>query len=417
MPALADWLARQERAHARSIDLTLDRVRTVATRLALGRPECPTFIVGGTNGKGSTVAWIDGLLRRSGVRSGAFTSPHLVCYNERITVDGEPVSDDELVTAFERIEAARDALTLTFFEYNTLAALAVFRERNVGAIVLEVGLGGRLDATNLVDADVAVLCSVGLDHTEWLGPTRADIGREKAGIFRAGRPVVLATGDMPASVFEAIDALGARAWVSGRDFTVVPAGDDHWSLLAPPWRFEDLPPPSMPGLVQRDNAAAAIVAVCAAGLVPSPQAVRRTLREVMIPGRFQVVPGDVEWIVDVAHNEPAAAVLAAALATRPAHGRTIAVAGFLADKDVAAIGRRVAGVVDAWVLATLPPPRGLDAADVARHLNVEPLAVAADVASACRLARAGARRGDRIVAFGSFLVAGPVLEWLGLYSA
>ncbi|MGE0581218.1 MAG: bifunctional tetrahydrofolate synthase/dihydrofolate synthase [Steroidobacteraceae bacterium] len=415
MRTLAGWLELQQRDHPRSIDLGLVRVGRVARALDLGRTRVPTYIVGGTNGKGSTVALLDAMLRAAGILAGAFTSPHLVRYNERIRVAGVEVPDEELVAAFEAIEQARGDTTLTYFEYSALAALWIFRQRRVDAQVLEVGLGGRLDATNLVDADVAVLCSVGDDHHEWLGPTLEDIGREKAGIFRPGRPAVLGSPTLPASVFREIERIGAVAQVARREFDW--DSGERWNWRSARRSFADLPRPALAGDAQFGNAATAIAALEAGPVAISREAIARALGQVSLPGRFQVVPGEVEWILDVAHNVPAAAALADNLAARPAGGRTLAVAGFLDDKDVAGIGRVLRERFDGWVLATLPPPRGLDAQQVAARLAIAPGSfVACDsVAEGCAHARAAARPGDRIVAFGSFHVVGPSLEWLRLY--
>ena len=416
MRTLEGWLELQQRAHPRSIDLGLERAGKVARSLGLERARVPTFIVGGTNGKGSTVALLDSMLRAAGIATGAFSSPHLVRYNERIHVGGAPVPDGEIVAAFEAIERARGATTLTYFEFSTLAALLVFHERAVGAQVLEVGLGGRLDATNLVDADVAVLCSVGSDHHEWLGPTLEDIGREKAGIFRRGRPAIIATPAMPASVFSEIGRIGAVAQVARRAYDWRPRGA-RWDWWSAGRTLAGLPRPALAGDTQFGNAAAAIAALDASVFRVPHEAVAQGLAQVRLPGRFQVVPGEVEWILDVAHNVPAATELAHNLAARPAQGRTLAVAGFLDDKDVAGIGNALRGRFDEWFLATLPPPRGLEARQGADRLapGDVPLATCGSVAEACARARAAARPGDRGVAFGAFHVVGPALEWLGLY--
>lgn len=413
---LAVWLELQQRGHPRSIDLGLERVGRVAQALGVAGRRVPTFIVGGTNGKGSTVALLDAMLRAAGLATGVFSSPHLVRYNERIHLGGAEVSDAELVRAFEAIEQVRGDTSLTYFEYSALAALLLFRDHEVAVQVLEVGLGGRLDATNLIDADVAVLCSVGADHHEWLGPTLEDIGREKAGIFRSGRPAVLGSPALPASVFAEIARMGALAHVAQRDFDWEVHGL-RWHWRSAQRTLEDLPRPALAGEVQFRNAATAIAAL-EAGPIPVPrEAIVRGLEGVRLPGRFQIVPGEVEWILDVAHNAPAAGELARNLASRPVRGRTIAVAGFLDDKDVGAIGRALAGRIDAWVVTALPPPRGLDAARVVERLAPEsvPLALCESVAAACECARAAAVCGDRIVVFGSFHVVGPALEWLRLY--
>jgi dihydrofolate synthase/folylpolyglutamate synthase len=416
MPSLADWLERQERSHPSAIDLGLTRVRDVAQRLRLLPPPHPVFTVGGTNGKGSTVAFLDMLLRVAGKRCGRFTSPHLTRYNERVCIDGVEARDQELIGSFERIDAARGDVTLTFFEYNTLAALDVFRRAAVDVAVLEVGLGGRLDSTNIVDADVAVVCSIGVDHVDWLGHSVEGIGREKAGIFRRGRPAVLGTADMPRSVFEVIEANGARGVVPGRDYRVTTHAGG-WDFEGLGLSLRGLPLPAIAGGQQLANAATALAAIAVSGLVPAltHEQVSRALRDTHIRGRFQVHPGEVEWVLDVAHNVPAALGLRDNLATLPAR-RTLAVCGILGDKDIGGIVAALAPVIDDWVLAGLTGPRAVTTRDLARHLpaGAELMGEADDVASACRLARSAARPGDRIVVFGSFLTVGPALEFLGI---
>lgn len=416
MSALAALLARQERSHPNAIDLGLARVREVAGRLGLLEPAHRVITVGGTNGKGSTVAYLDGLLRGAGLRCGRFTSPHLSRYNERICIDGVEASDDALIAAFGRIDAARGDITLTFFEYNALAALELFARAPVDVAVLEVGLGGRLDATNIIDADVAVVCSIGIDHVDWLGPTREQIAREKAGIFRSGRPAVLGSADMPHSMFEAIDSIGAIPIVPGRDYRITRSGET-WRFDMGDTHLEPLPLPALAGHLQMSNAASALAALAAGrfhGALAHANAVR-ALCEVRIRGRFQVVPGEVEWIFDVAHNVPAAEGLRLNLEALP-RKRTIAVCGVLGDKDIAGITRTLAPVIDGWVLAGLAGPRSVDARDLAGRLpaGAQVLARADDVRSACRLARESCRPGDRIVVFGSFLTVGPALEFLGI---
>jgi dihydrofolate synthase / folylpolyglutamate synthase len=415
---LLAWLELQESVHPKSIDLDLARVGQVADLLGLRPVPYPVITVGGTNGKGSTVAHLVALFSTLGVRTGAFTSPHLVRYNERIRIDGREADDAELIAAFECIESARQATTLTFFEYNTLAALLVFAAHGVEAAVLEVGLGGRLDATNIIDADVAVLASVGMDHRDYLGDDLESIGREKAGIFRRGRPAVLGSSLMPASVFAAIAGSGARALIAERDFT--------WTLDGVRWsyagggQYANLPPSALPGAIQYRNAATAIAALEALAL---PQRLDRelisnALAEVRLPGRFQILPGPVEWILDVAHNEPAARVLALHLAERPAAGRTWAVASILRDKDVAGIGAALAAQIDCWILCTLPGARGSQAFELASRLSSvsrAPAELANSIAEGCARARAQARPGDRVLVFGSFPAVGSALEWLGLY--
>ena len=423
------WLKRQEAAHPRAIDLGLERVTAVARRLGLQQPAATVITVAGTNGKGSTAAHTEALLLAAGASVGLFTSPHFIRYNERIRIQGEEVDDAALVRAFERIEAARGAETLTFFEYNTLAALWLFAERGVRFAVLEVGLGGRLDATNLVAADAAVLCSVGLDHRDWLGETLEQIGTEKAGIFRPHRPAVLGTARMPQSVYAAIERLGARAVIAERDYHWQVDAEGRWRYDGTHLHLEGLPPSRLAGNIQYRNAATALATIealagGAAGQLDAVlaaldgRAVSAALGAVRLAGRFQVVPGEVEWILDIAHNPPAAEVLAAELARRTCRGRTLAVVGILADKDAPQIGAALAPVVEEWFLCGLPPPRGTDAATLAQRLapTVRAPHLCASVDDACAAARRAARAGDRIVVCGSVHTVGPALEWLGVYS-
>jgi dihydrofolate synthase / folylpolyglutamate synthase len=420
--ALQAWLQRQQHSHPHSIELGLGRVRAVADALGLLPVRVPSIIVGGTNGKGSTATHLAALLHASGWRTGLFTSPHLRRYNERVAINGDEAGDSELVAAFEAIDAARGAITLTYFEYNTLAALQVFRERQVEAMVLEVGLGGRLDSTNIVDADLAVLCSVAIDHTDWLGPTRAGIGAEKAGIFRAGRPVVLGDSDMPGSVYERARALRCETLVAGNEFRFAPAADDRWQYCDGLGALADLPAPVLAGAVQYRNAATALAAgrrlQAKLGLssLQQPQVVYRGLAAVHLSGRFQIVPGDVEWIIDVAHNPAAAAELAAALRARPAATHTRAVFGMLADKDVTAVTAIIGSLVDEWLLCDTHGERGLAAGALRERMGTVRGVVRSftDVAAACSAARATAVPGDRVLVFGSFHVAGPALDALGL---
>ena len=433
--SLAEWLALQEAAHPKSIDLELTRVAAVARRLGIERPSSAVITVGGTNGKGSTVAHLEALLLAAGRSVGLFTSPHFLRYNERIRLDGAEADDASIVAAFERIEAARGTTTLTFFEYNTLAALYLFAQRQVEFTLLEVGLGGRLDATNLVDADVSVVCSVGFDHCDWLGETLEEIGAEKAGIFRAARPAVLGTAHMPASVYAAIERLGAKPLIAGKDFTwrveAVSGGEPRWSYEGSGLHLADLPPSALAGSIQYRNAATALAALaalatgearCAAAeqvlaALVGPT-VAAALRRVRLDGRFQIVPGPVEWILDIAHNPPAAELLASQLRERPCQGSTLAVIGILGDKDVSAIGAALAPAVQRWFLCGLEGPRGICAAELARRLHAVahgPI-LADSVLEGCQAARDAARPGDRVVVCGSVHTVGPALEWLGVYS-
>jgi len=422
---LAEWLALQESVHPKTIDMGLGRVTAVARTLGVDKPVCPVVTVGGTNGKGSTVAHLEALLEAAGAATGMFTSPHFIRYNERIRVAGAEVGDAELIEAFEEIERARGATTLTFFEYNTLTALLIFRRRAVEVAILEVGLGGRLDATNLVDADVSIVCSIGFDHRDWLGDTLELIGAEKAGIFRAGRPAVLSTPQMPRSVYARIREIGARAVVAERDFTwnlAVPEQErSRWSYRGLRLSLEDLPPSALAGSIQYRNAAVAIAAIeCLPGAPGlTDRSVRHGLGHVRLAGRFQIVPGEVEWILDIAHNEPAARMFAQHVRERPQGegGRTLAVVGILGDKDAPAIVRELEPLVNHWMLCSLPGPRGVTAAALAQRVQLPPgrVTLADSVEQACELARAAARPGDRVIVFGSVHTVGPALQWLRIY--
>ncbi|HEV7136071.1 MAG TPA: bifunctional tetrahydrofolate synthase/dihydrofolate synthase [Steroidobacteraceae bacterium] len=432
---LPEWLALQEAAHPKSIDLGLARVAAVAGRLGIDRPSAAVITVGGTNGKGSTVAHLEAFWLAAGRSVGLFTSPHFLRYNERIRIDGVEAEDAAIIAAFERIEAARGGTTLTFFEYNTLAAILLFEQRQVELALLEVGLGGRLDAANLVDADVSVVCSVGLDHRDWLGDTLEEIGAEKAGIFRAARPAVLGTPRMPSSVYAAIERLGAKPVIAEQDFTwnVEPGagGAARWSYRGARLSLTDLPPSRLAGSIQYRNAATALAALealaggeersaAAAQVVAvlDPPTVAAGLNRVRLAGRFQIVPGAIEWILDIAHNPPAAEVLACQLQERPCQGRTLAVVGILGDKDAPAIARALAPAVQGWFLCGLEGPRGIGAAELARRLGsiVESPVLADSVPAACEAAQGAARPGDRVIVCGSVHTVGPALQWLGVYS-
>jgi dihydrofolate synthase/folylpolyglutamate synthase len=416
--SLQEWLQIQETVHGQGIDLGLDRVRSVALHLQLLPVPARSIIVAGTNGKGSTVACLECLLRANGYRVGAFTSPHLLRYNERIRVDGGEVSDAELVGAFAAIDAARGATTLTFFEYNALAALYVFRARQVEFAVLEVGLGGRLDAVNIVDAEAAIVCSIGLDHADWLGTDIDGIGREKAGVFRAGSLAVLADPCMTPAVAAEAQRIGARTVRAGQDYSWAVADGGRWTFKMPGIAWGPLPLPALAGATQLANAAAAL-ATLASMRLPHPlqaNAIAQALYGLALPGRLQIVPGPVEWILDVAHNEPAARVLAANLAARACTGRTLCVTGILGDKDIAAIAAALDPVVDDWILCGIGAPRGLLASSLAARSPLFAGALqAVDVAAGMRLAAQRARPSDRIVVCGSFLAVAPAMQLLGIY--
>src|SRR5882757_6375153 len=406
----------------------LARVSSVARTLGVDKPSSRVITVGGTNGKGSTVAHLDSLLRAAGASTGMFTSPHFIRYNERIRVGGVEVEDAELVSAFERIDAARGSTTLTFFEYNALAALVIFADRALDVAILEVGLGGRLDAVNLVDADVAVVCSIGFDHRDYLGDSLEQIGAEKAGIFRSGRPAVLSTPEMPESVYATIKRLGARGVVAERDFgwevgsSERPADDaGRWSYRGLRTMLSNLPASALAGSIQYRNASASLAAIesLSPGYTLNEQTVSEALRNVKLAGRFQVVSGPVEWILDIAHNEPAARVFAEHVRERPLPdgGHTFAVVGILVDKDAREIAAALEPLVNHWILCSLPGARGSSASDLAQRLRLptDEITLADSVEEGCEAARTATVPGDRVIVFGSVYTVGPALQWLRVY--
>ncbi|MGE5665279.1 MAG: bifunctional tetrahydrofolate synthase/dihydrofolate synthase [Betaproteobacteria bacterium] len=420
--SLAAWLAYIERLHARPIDLGLERVRVVAQRLGI-RFDCPVIVVGGTNGKGSTCAMLDAILRAAGYRTGLYTSPHLLHFNERARVVGVEASDAALIEQFAAVEAARGGTTLTYFEFTTLAILRLFALAKLDAVILEVGLGGRLDAVNIVDADVAVITSVDLDHMDFLGPTREHIGWEKAHIYRPGRPAICADPQPPARLIEVADNMGADLWRFGRDFNY--SGDrQQWAYGGRRVRRSGLPYPALRGANQLLNASGALAALeaLAARLPVAQSAVREGLLRAQIPGRFQILPGQPAIILDVAHNPHAAAVLAQNLDAMGYFPETHAVFGMLADKDIVGVAARVASRIDRWHVVTLPGPRGTSAAALAAQLRaagVAPEAIAehASVESALEAAQGAVQPADRILAFGSFLTVADAMRALEVQRA
>ena len=405
--SLPGWLEYIEQQHPQAIALGLDRVSGVFSRLGISLP-CPVVTVAGTNGKGSTCAMLEAILQAAGYRTGLYTSPHLVRYNERVRIGGREADDAALCEAFAAVEQARGTVPLTYFEFGTLAAFLLFARSNLDAAVLEVGLGGRLDAVNVVDADCAILTGIGIDHTEYLGTTREAIGREKAGIFRSGRPAVIADPDPPSSVLES----KARLLCLGRDFGYRPEGT-QWSYWGPSGKRGGLAHPALRGVNQLRNASAALAALDALRerLPVAMQEIRLGLAAVTLPGRFQVLPGRPQVILDVAHNPQAAAVLAANLGDSGFAPETIAVLGMLKDKDIAGVVRALAPRITRWHLATLPGPRGADADFLLQVLKEEKIQSPAkghpSVAAALASAKSEAKENDKIVVFGSFLtVAG-----------
>jgi dihydrofolate synthase / folylpolyglutamate synthase len=443
LSSLSEWLAWLETLHPKKIDLSLERIRAVLDSLNLRPPPYRVVTVGGTNGKGSCVALLDSIYRAAGYRVGAFTSPHLWRFNERILFGGEEASDAALVALFERIETARGEITLSYFEFSAVAALLHFADLGAEVAVFEVGLGGRLDAVNAVDADAALIASVDLDHQEWLGTDRESVGREKAGILRPGRAAVIADRAPPASLLAHAAEIGARLWLIGRDFDFtadievdierdveadIVAGTDN--APAGRWRWQSrertlpaLPRPLSGTHVQFANAAAAVAVVEALqGELPvTLEALREGIAAARIRGRLERHLADgVEWLFDVAHNPAAARELAAALGRLPAAGRTLAVFSAMHDKDIAGVLAPFVDRIDEWFVAQCEPERGATAAQIGAtlaRLGARVVQAQPDVETACRSAQLRAGRGDRVLVFGSFYLVGPAMEALGLYCA
>ena len=413
---LAEWLHYVERQHPASIALGLDRVDTVRRRLGI-EFACTVIIVGGTNGKGSTCAMLDAILRAAGYRVGLYLSPHVVRYNERVRIDGQDATDAALCEAFTAVEGARRDTPLTYFEFGTLAAAWLFSRAQPEVVVLEVGLGGRLDAVNLFDADCAVLTVIDLDHMDYLGTTREAIGYEKAGILRPGRPAVLGEAHPPASVMAHAATIGARVLQLGRDFGLA-AQSDQWRYWGPAGRRASLAYPALRGAVQLGNAATALCTLDTLRdrLPVTMQAVRSGLARVALPGRFQRVPGRPSIILDVAHNPQAARALAGNLGAAGYARETIAVLGMLADKDPCGVVDALTNRVTRWHVASLPGPRGASAArlqDALRRVAVAaPVYAHVKPVDAFIAARDAAGDDDRIVVFGSFLTVGEIAAHL-----
>ncbi|TSA12702.1 MAG: bifunctional tetrahydrofolate synthase/dihydrofolate synthase [Betaproteobacteria bacterium] len=415
---LAGWLAYIEQQHPQAIALGLERV--VRVRDALGLAPClPIITVAGTNGKGSTCAMLEAILRAAGFRVGLYTSPHLLRYNERVRIAGREADDAELVSAFTRVESARSAVggdtRLTYFEFGTLAAIDLFLRSAADVLVLEVGMGGRLDAVNAFDADCAVLTSIGMDHMDYLGATRDAIGYEKAGIFRAGTPAVVADPTPPESVLAHAQTIGARLIRIGQDF-----GYEResclWSFWGPSGRTTGLALPALPGAIQLQNACAALAALDTLRdrLPVTPHALRQGLAAVELPGRFQMIPGAPQLVLDVAHNPQAAAVLAQNLADLGLNSGTTAVFGMLRDKDIAGVVSLLATQIDRWYVCTLAPPRGARASDLAqalRQAGVHAVREFENPVKAYAAACSGAAENDRIVVFGSFHTVADVMAF------
>ena len=416
MKTLQDWLDFCERLHPVAIDMGLDRVREVADRLQL-RFACPVITVAGTNGKGSTCAMLEAILLEAGYKTGVYTSPHLVHFEERCRLSGHSASAEDLAEAFAAVDAVRGEVSLTYFEFSTLAILWLMSRAKLDVVILEVGLGGRLDAVNIVDADCAVITSIDLDHMAILGSDRETIGREKAGVMRPARPVVVSDPVPPQSVLDQAQALGADLWCFGRDFNF--SGDkQQWSWAGRGRRYAGMAYPALRGANQLVNASGVLAALesLRARIPVTAQAVRNGLALVELPGRFQIVPGQPTLVLDVAHNPHSVAALAENMDAMGFSPTTHAVFGAMADKDLQPMLTRMAPLVDRWYFTDLPLPRAASAAelqvawqaqntrkDVASSLHADPLA-------ALQAAVDASDPADRIIVFGSFYTVGGVLK-------
>ncbi|KVD36222.1 bifunctional tetrahydrofolate synthase/dihydrofolate synthase [Burkholderia ubonensis] len=426
-PTLDAWLSHLERAHPVGIDMGLTRIGQVKAALGL-EFACPVITVGGTNGKGSTCAFLETILVRAGYKVGCHTSPHLLAFNERARVNGETVADDALLPHFEAVEAARTSLpepvSLTYFEFTTLAILHLFASRGLDAVILEVGLGGRLDAVNIIDTDCAIVTSIDIDHTEYLGDTREQIAFEKAGIFRPGKPAICGDPAVPQTLIDHAEAIGADLWLVGRDFRyeAQPGAErQQWSYLGRDKRYPALAYPALRGANQLINASAALAALesLRAVLPVSAQDIRLGLANVELPGRFQVLPGKPAIVLDVAHNPHAAAVLAQNLGNMGFFPYTYAVFGAMHDKDIDGVLRHLKGEIDHWCVTDLPLPRAASAGQLEaalRHAGVEDgpdssVTCHASPADAFRDALKRASENDRIVVFGSFYTVAGVMAY------
>ncbi len=414
---LSDWLAWLETLSPKEIDLGLERVNLMLDRLQLALPK-DVLLIAGTNGKGSSVAMTAALLLAAGRRVGAYTSPHISHYNERIVVNGVASSDDEIIAAFEEIEAARDGIELTYFEFGTLAAAVIFAAAELDVWVLEVGLGGRLDATNAFEPTASLITNVALDHCDWLGHDVEAIGFEKAGVMRKGITTLFGDGSVPESIRKHAQDIGATLLTADDDFGVDASGSDSWNWFGPSGTLGPLQPPGLIGDYQVRNAATVLALLDVAGLMRGidTQCINAVLPKVSLPGRAQRLTAmGREWLVDVAHNPAAAEVLAETLSSVEPQGKTTAIVGLLDDKEVAGVIGPLAGHVDQWIAMPADSPRALAADELARrisNLSGKACLVVDSAQAAIEFARRNTSENDRILVTGSFFTVGPILDHL-----
>ena len=404
--SLEAWLRWQEGLHPRTIDLGLERVSKVADRLGIRNPEATVITVAGTNGKGSSLAMLYAIYRQAGYRVGLYTSPHIHHYNERIRIQGKMVEDVRLCEAFEAIDQARGDISLSYFEFGTLAALWLFSEADLDLVLLEVGLGGRLDAVNIVDADVSLIATIDVDHIEWLGNDREQIGVEKAGIMRPGSPVIVSDAMPPGSIAQEAERIKSHLLRLGHDFRYSKTGQG-WSWQMQQTQYDDLPLPALQGEFQLQNAAGvlAVVEALRTDLPVAREAIDEGLCGVRSAGRMTQIGFEPDVILDVAHNPQSTAALAVYLSANPVSGRNLAVLGVMADKDVSGMLHPLLDCFDAWYLASPKIPRALQVdilAEKLQDLGGQGVQRFSSIADACEAARSAANSHDRIVIFGSF---------------
>lgn len=411
LSTLSEWVSWVEKIHSTEIELGLERVKTIGNRLQLLHPPCPVITVGGTNGKGSTVGSLEAIYLASGYQAGAFTSPYLFRLNEEIRINGQPVSDEDLCRAFSQIENARSGISLTPFEFYTLAALLIFQERKLDVIILEVGLGGRLDAVNIIDADIAVVTNIDIDHVKFLGGTRELIAVEKAGIFRSQKPAICGDPNPPATLTERAEEIGARLFCQGRDFSYE-AGKADWSWHSQHKQYSALPYNSL--LLQNMSTALMAVSLLQARLPVADQAVRQGLQNIRLTGRIQTIPGPVPEIYDVSHNPQAVGLLSERLKSTPVAGKTLAVFSMLADKDIQQCVQLISSQIDAWYVAPLRDKRAAareKLEEIFSQADARSVQFFPSIQDAYDHASGAAQTGDRVVVFGSFHTVADVLRY------
>lgn len=412
LSTVSDWLAYIGKLHPKEMDLGLDRVKKVAERLGVLKPECPVIIVGGTNGKGSTVFGLESIYHAAHYQTGVFSSPFLFVYNEEIRINGIPISDQRLCEAFAKVEAARNEITLTFFEFGTLAALVLFQQQPLDIWILEVGLGGRLDAVNIIDADLAVITSIGIDHVEWLGDTREKIGKEKSGIFRSHHPVVCGDEQPPATIVDAAKNLQSPFYQRGKDFAYQQT-NSTWSFTNNDLHYENLPKNNL--LMQNMAVVLQTIHLLQPGLPVTREAIDQGLKNINLPGRIQIIPGKITEIFDVSHNPAAIIELAKKLDELSCTGKTRAVFSMLEDKDMESSIRIIKNKIDEWLIAPLQPKRAASTEKLKNSFQNEScmdnMAIFQSIEQAYQQALKVSQSGDRIIIFGSFYTVAEVMNY------